>query len=125
MTSSATAAVPPQTAYDDFEVVAAANLLDGKHCKVSDCILGYALYIDPQLGRVGLTAGTRQRDPRPQATDERVESGDRIRTSGSCRAIAAAQIARVAFCRTPLERPALHDLRAEPNRRSGDVRKML
>ena len=42
------------TAYNDFEIVA-ANLLDGEHRKVSDRILGYALYIDPPLGRVGLT----------------------------------------------------------------------
>ena len=42
------------TAYNDFEIVA-ANLLDGQARKVSDRILGYALYTDPPLGRVGLT----------------------------------------------------------------------
>jgi pyruvate/2-oxoglutarate dehydrogenase complex dihydrolipoamide dehydrogenase (E3) component len=42
------------TAYNDFEIVA-ANLLDGERRKVGDRILGYALYIDPALGRVGLT----------------------------------------------------------------------
>ncbi len=42
------------TAYNDFEIVA-ANLLDGETRKVSDRILGYALYIDPPLGRVGMT----------------------------------------------------------------------
>jgi pyruvate/2-oxoglutarate dehydrogenase complex dihydrolipoamide dehydrogenase (E3) component len=42
------------TAYNDFEIVA-ANVLDGEHRKVSDRIPGYALYIDPPLGRVGLT----------------------------------------------------------------------
>ncbi|MDB5633229.1 MAG: mercuric reductase [Tardiphaga sp.] len=42
------------TAYNDFEIIA-ANLLDGEHRRVSDRILGYALYIDPPLGRVGLT----------------------------------------------------------------------
>jgi len=42
------------TAYNDFEIVA-ANLLDGDHRKVSDRIPCYALYIDPPLGRVGLT----------------------------------------------------------------------
>jgi pyruvate/2-oxoglutarate dehydrogenase complex dihydrolipoamide dehydrogenase (E3) component len=41
------------TAYNDFEIVA-ANLLDGESRKVSERILGYALYIDPPLGRVGL-----------------------------------------------------------------------
>jgi pyruvate/2-oxoglutarate dehydrogenase complex dihydrolipoamide dehydrogenase (E3) component len=42
------------TAYNDFEIVA-ANLLDGQHRRVSDRIPGYALYIDPPLGRVGHT----------------------------------------------------------------------
>jgi pyruvate/2-oxoglutarate dehydrogenase complex dihydrolipoamide dehydrogenase (E3) component len=42
------------TAYNDFEI-AAANLLDGETRKVSDRIQAYALYIDPPLGKVGLT----------------------------------------------------------------------
>ena len=42
------------TAYNDFEIVA-ANLLDGEPRRVSDRIPGYALYIDPPLGRVGMT----------------------------------------------------------------------
>jgi pyruvate/2-oxoglutarate dehydrogenase complex dihydrolipoamide dehydrogenase (E3) component len=42
------------TAYNDFEIVA-ANLLDGDDRKLSDRLLGYALYIDPPLGRVGMT----------------------------------------------------------------------
>jgi pyruvate/2-oxoglutarate dehydrogenase complex dihydrolipoamide dehydrogenase (E3) component len=40
------------TAYNDFEIVA-ANLLDGEARKVSERILGYALYIDPPMSRVG------------------------------------------------------------------------
>ncbi len=42
------------TAYNDFEIVA-ANLLDGERRKVGDRILGYGLFIDPPLGRVGMT----------------------------------------------------------------------
>jgi pyruvate/2-oxoglutarate dehydrogenase complex dihydrolipoamide dehydrogenase (E3) component len=42
------------TAYNDFEIVA-ANLLDGESRKVSDRVRAYALYIDPPLGRVGMT----------------------------------------------------------------------
>lgn len=42
------------TSYNDFEI-AAANLLDGESRKLSDRILAYALYIDPPLGRVGIT----------------------------------------------------------------------
>jgi pyruvate/2-oxoglutarate dehydrogenase complex dihydrolipoamide dehydrogenase (E3) component len=42
------------TAYNDFEIVA-ANLLDKGERRVSDRIPAYALYIDPPLGRAGLT----------------------------------------------------------------------
>ncbi len=42
------------TAYNDFEIVA-ANLLDGEDRRVSQRLPGYALYIDPPLGRVGMT----------------------------------------------------------------------
>lgn len=42
------------TAYNDHEIVA-ANLLDGEDRKVSDRIDGYALYVDPPLGRAGMT----------------------------------------------------------------------
>ena len=42
------------TSYNDFEI-AAANLLDHDPRRVSDRIPAYALYIDPPLGRAGLT----------------------------------------------------------------------
>jgi pyruvate/2-oxoglutarate dehydrogenase complex dihydrolipoamide dehydrogenase (E3) component len=42
------------TAYNDFEIVA-ANLLDGGARGISQRIPAYALYIDPPLGRAGLT----------------------------------------------------------------------
>lgn len=42
------------TAYNDFEIIA-ANLLDGANRRVSDRLPGYALFIDPPLGRVGMT----------------------------------------------------------------------
>src|SRR5439155_392969 len=42
------------TAYNDYEIVA-ANLLDGDQRRVSDRITAYALYIDPPLGRCGMT----------------------------------------------------------------------
>ena len=42
------------TSYNDFEIVA-ANLLDDDPRRVSDRIPTYALYIDPPLGRAGLT----------------------------------------------------------------------
>ncbi len=42
------------TSYNDYEIVA-ANLLDNDPRRVSDRILAYGLFIDPPLGRVGLT----------------------------------------------------------------------
>ena len=52
------------TAYNDFEIVA-ANLLDGEDRKVSDRIPAYALYIDPPLGRVGMTEAEARKTGRP------------------------------------------------------------
>jgi len=43
------------TSYNDFEIVA-ANLLDDDPRRVSDRVPTYALYIDPPLGRAGMTA---------------------------------------------------------------------
>jgi pyruvate/2-oxoglutarate dehydrogenase complex dihydrolipoamide dehydrogenase (E3) component len=43
------------TSYNDFEIVA-ANLLDDDPRRVSDRVTTYALYIDPPLGRAGMTA---------------------------------------------------------------------
>lgn len=49
------------TAYNDYEIVA-ANLLDGERRLLGERVSGYALYIDPPLGRIGLTeAGARER----------------------------------------------------------------
>ena len=42
------------TSYNDFEIVA-ANLLDDEPRRVSDRIPTYALYIDPPLGRAGMS----------------------------------------------------------------------
>ena len=42
------------TAYNDYEILA-ANLFDDDSRKVSDRITAYGLFIDPPLGRVGMT----------------------------------------------------------------------
>jgi pyruvate/2-oxoglutarate dehydrogenase complex dihydrolipoamide dehydrogenase (E3) component len=42
------------TSYNDFEILA-ANMFDGDPRRISDRITAYALYIDPPLGRVGMT----------------------------------------------------------------------
>ncbi len=61
------------TAYNDFEIVV-ANLLDNEPRSVSDRIRAYALYIDPPLGRVGMTlAEARQ-------TGQRIRIGERPMT---------------------------------------------
>jgi pyruvate/2-oxoglutarate dehydrogenase complex dihydrolipoamide dehydrogenase (E3) component len=58
------------TAYNDFEIVA-ANLLDGEHRRVSDRIPGYALYIDPPLGRVGMGEAEAEERGRPYLVGKR------------------------------------------------------
>lgn len=42
------------TSYNDYEIVA-ENLFDGKDRKISDRIMTYGLFIDPPLGRAGMT----------------------------------------------------------------------
>jgi len=42
------------TSYNDYEIVA-ANLFDGDARRISDRIQAYALFIDPPLGRAGMT----------------------------------------------------------------------
>jgi pyruvate/2-oxoglutarate dehydrogenase complex dihydrolipoamide dehydrogenase (E3) component len=51
------------TAYNDFEIVA-ANLLDNDPRRVTDRIPVYALYIDPPLGRVGMSAAEAEKSGR-------------------------------------------------------------
>jgi pyruvate/2-oxoglutarate dehydrogenase complex dihydrolipoamide dehydrogenase (E3) component len=51
------------TSYNDYEIVA-ANLLDGDRRRVSDRILAYGLFIDPPLGRVGMTEAEASRSGR-------------------------------------------------------------
>jgi pyruvate/2-oxoglutarate dehydrogenase complex dihydrolipoamide dehydrogenase (E3) component len=51
------------TSFNDAEIVA-ANLLDGDSRRVSDRITAYALYIDPPLGRAGMTEAEVQKSGR-------------------------------------------------------------
>ncbi|GLU33613.1 FAD-containing oxidoreductase [Trinickia caryophylli] len=51
------------TSYNDYEIVA-ANLLDGEHRSVLDRIVTYGLFIDPPLGRVGMTENEIRRSGR-------------------------------------------------------------
>ncbi len=52
------------TAYNDYEIVA-ANLLDNDPRRVSDRILCYAMYLDPPLGRIGLTEDEVRKSGKP------------------------------------------------------------
>ncbi len=87
------------TAYNDFEIIA-ANLLDGQERKVSDRIPGYALYIDPPLGRVGLTQAQAEKTGRPLLVGHRpmtrvgraVEKGE---TKGFMKVVADAETHRI------------------------------
>ncbi|MEI9903269.1 MAG: FAD-dependent oxidoreductase [Asticcacaulis sp.] len=87
------------TAYNDFEIIA-ANLLDGQKRKVSDRIAGYALYIDPPLGRVGLTQAQAEKTGRPLLVGHRpmtrvgraVEKGE---TKGFMKVVADAETHKI------------------------------
>lgn len=59
------------TSYNDYEIVA-ANLLDNDPRRVSDRILCYGLYIDPPLGRVGMTEAEVRKSGRPALIGKRV-----------------------------------------------------
>jgi pyruvate/2-oxoglutarate dehydrogenase complex dihydrolipoamide dehydrogenase (E3) component len=61
------------TAYNDYEIVA-ANLLDGEHRRVTDRIETYALFIDPPLGRAGMT------EEKARASGRRILVGKRPMT---------------------------------------------
>ncbi|EIM29342.1 FAD-containing oxidoreductase [Microvirga lotononidis] len=87
------------TAYNDYEIVA-ANLLDGASRRVSDRLLGYALYIDPPLGRVGMTETEARKSGRKLLVSKRpmtrvgraIEKGE---TMGFMKIVADAETRRI------------------------------
>jgi pyruvate/2-oxoglutarate dehydrogenase complex dihydrolipoamide dehydrogenase (E3) component len=87
------------TAYNDFEIVA-ANLLDDAQRRLSDRILGYALYIDPPLGRVGMTERDARASGRPLLIGQRPMSRvnravEKAETAGLMKIIVDAQTCRI------------------------------
>jgi pyruvate/2-oxoglutarate dehydrogenase complex dihydrolipoamide dehydrogenase (E3) component len=58
------------TSYNDYEIVA-GNLLDGAHRSVKDRITAYGLFIDPPLGRAGLTDSEIRRSGRKALVGKR------------------------------------------------------
>jgi pyruvate/2-oxoglutarate dehydrogenase complex dihydrolipoamide dehydrogenase (E3) component len=87
------------TAYNDFEIIA-ANLLDGESRRVSDRVPGYALYVDPPLGRVGMTEREARATGRPLLVGSRpmsrvsraVEKGE---TQGLMKVVVDAETRRI------------------------------
>jgi len=87
------------TSYNDYEIVA-ANLLDGARRKVSERLPAYALYIDPPLGRAGMTETEARATGRPILVGKRpmtrvnraVEKGE---TAGFMKVVADAQSRRI------------------------------
>jgi len=87
------------TAYNDFEIVA-ANLLDGDRRRLSDRVLGYALYIDPPLGRVGMTETQARASGRPLLIGRRPmtrvgRANEKAENQGFMKIIADAQTRKV------------------------------
>ena len=87
------------TAYNDYEIVA-ANLLEGAARRVSDRIPAYALYIDPPLGRVGVSETEARKTGRPLLVSKRpmarvgraIEKGE---TKGFMKVVADAETKQV------------------------------
>ncbi len=87
------------TAYNDFEIVA-ANLLDHDDRTLSERLIGYALYTDPPLGRVGMTQAQAEKTGRPILVSKRpmtrvgraVEKGE---TKGFMKIVADAETQRI------------------------------
>lgn len=87
------------TAYNDFEILA-ANLLDGEHRTLSQRVPGYALYIDPPLGRVGMTEAQARASGRPLRVSKRPmtrvgRAVERGQTQGFMKLVADADTRRV------------------------------
>ena len=87
------------TAYNDFEIVA-SNLLAGERRRVSDRIPAYALYIDPPLGRVGMTEREARESGRPLLIADRPMSRvsravEKDETQGFMKVIVDAETRRI------------------------------
>jgi pyruvate/2-oxoglutarate dehydrogenase complex dihydrolipoamide dehydrogenase (E3) component len=87
------------TSYNDFEIVA-ANVLDGAERRVSDRVPTYALFVDPPLGRVGMTEAEVRKLGRPAlvATRPMTRVGrahERGETAGMMKVLVDAETRRI------------------------------
>ncbi|WP_233866833.1 FAD-containing oxidoreductase [Paraburkholderia adhaesiva] len=87
------------TSYNDFEIVA-ANLLDGQARRVSQRVPAYALFIDPPLGRVGMTETEARKSGRPLLVGRRPmtrvgRAVEKDETQGFMKVVVDAQTSRI------------------------------
>ena len=87
------------TAYNDYEIVA-ANLLDDDPRKVSDRISAFALYVDPPLGRAGMTEHEARKTGRPLLVSKRPmtrvgRAVEKDETQGFMKAVVDAETGRI------------------------------
>jgi pyruvate/2-oxoglutarate dehydrogenase complex dihydrolipoamide dehydrogenase (E3) component len=88
--------------YDDFRILR-TNLLEGGHASTQDRLVPYTIFIDPQLGRVGLTENQAQRQGRKirvaklpmTAVARALETGE---TRGFMKAIVDAETQQILGC---------------------------
>jgi pyruvate/2-oxoglutarate dehydrogenase complex dihydrolipoamide dehydrogenase (E3) component len=64
--------------YDDYRILK-ANLLDGGDRTVRDRMVPYTVFMDPQLGRVGMTESEAQKE---RAQDSRSQDADDLGRAG-------------------------------------------
>jgi pyruvate/2-oxoglutarate dehydrogenase complex dihydrolipoamide dehydrogenase (E3) component len=87
------------TAYNDYEIVA-ANLLDDQPRKLSDRIEAYAVYVDPPLGRVGLSESAARKTGRAHLVSHRPmdrvsRAVEKDETQGFMKAVVDAETKRI------------------------------
>jgi pyruvate/2-oxoglutarate dehydrogenase complex dihydrolipoamide dehydrogenase (E3) component len=87
------------TSYNDFEIVA-ANLFDNDPRRISDRITCYGLFIDPPLGRVGMTEREVREKQMKALTAKRLMTSvgrarERSETQGFMKVVVDAQTKRI------------------------------
>src|SRR6202035_4712072 len=90
------------SSYDDFRILR-TNLLERGHASTQDRLVPYTIFIDPQLGRVGLTENQARRQGRKirvaklpmTAVPRALETGE---TRGFMKAIVDAETQQILGC---------------------------
>jgi len=87
------------TSYNDYEILA-ANMFDNDPRRVSDRIMTYGLFIDPPLGRVGLTEAQVRKTGRPALVGQMMmarvgRARERSETQGFMKILVDAETKRI------------------------------